>query len=1016
MNAAARISRDGARAARDRVDARRYLAGGHYYKYRASSLGFGFTAYIFMKLRSFSRFQALRKNQLLAYYDRLKPILEDIASCDAVKAGPARDYYFLAQFEAGQRELVDAHHYGYAADLASLLRKAGHANRDLDARVRSVNQALTDAVYFSTSRQSDYEEFIDVRDLPRYKQIHDDFLSNFMSFEFFLKYIGLGMTDEDPKVKDISALTRHAFYATKLMSRQTHRMEYEFEKEVLNNAARATLRKYTQTLDPGAQLGRGYRVSLRIGQGFAYSKYNTLMHFLNVCENYWRNPDLSGLQLLGKDVRALLALTSQKLFVDDAHGANYYHYGPIDVAHATLDLAVGSEVGHVVPGATAKERGPVELVVTDRIYEYGYLRNLLSGVFERANGLEIRTDDLVVNLGLLSLMLDFGLFAEHAKLLRLPQLPAVAIANARQLQVEVSNAIQERDKAHAQDGLTRLKVEELLFETGYKFLVNKHANHRARVYETVRALQADPDYRDYVFLVKIYVSLCQINKSAEVDYYKIRVDGAHRIVVPQTFSRATSDYLDAITRAHTFTERGGLVGYDELPLFDLRQAQPSVDLHRVRVDPAKGGVESVVRYAEIDNVFRAHDDDNKFLAFVADGALRVDVDQNDRVRVRVNQVGVELACAYFNDAVSFVPCFKYADSDDVLLVSSPHVAFKVDNGGQHHADYYGMKHELASCMLSVEVFVDLNDEHAFKSFPLEELVTESKTAVYAPDYVLQVASRQQLINLLSLAINLRNVSLFILVLFQLRRASVALEFKPQEGKVVKISGPWREAISYVLGHAANRRYDQLFRPQFHDVDAHQNAALPDFVDALCDVFTKFQRVVDGRRQISPTPKQKAFLQKIISAPECFHFSEVGSGKTKVILPLFCMAFLSNNADAHARLARGGRDKHALVVLVPEHLVPDAKAQVYRYCLSLNFRSDYRVYDDIFALLHDDVLLGARPTASSYYRREPAAPPGPPPHKSIFVTAFNQFKKALTFLSRAERRPRPAAPPRLVPTE
>ena len=45
-----------------------------------------------------------------------------------------------------------------------------------------------------------------------------------------------------------------------------------------------------------------------------------------------------------------------------------------------------------------------------------------------------------------------------------------------------------------------------------------------------------------------------------------------------------------------------------------------------------------------------------------------------------------------------------------------------------------------------------------------------------------------------------------------------------------------------------------------------------------------------------------------------------------------------------------------MVLVPEHLVPGRWHKSYRYCLSLNFRQDYRIYDDIFALLHDDVRL------------------------------------------------------------
>ncbi len=77
----------------------------------------------------------------------------------------------------------------------------------------------------------------------------------------------------------------------------------------------------------------------------------------------------------------------------------------------------------------------------------------------------------------------------------------------------------------------------------------------------------------------------------------------------------------------------------------------------------------------------------------------------------------------------------------------------------------------------------------------------------------------------------------------------------------------------------------------------------------------------------PTDKQKQFLQRIVKAPECFHFSEVGSGKTKVILPLLCQLFLSSNREAHGYLARGGEPKHILVILVPEHLVNDAQTQV-----------------------------------------------------------------------------------------
>lgn len=105
-----------------------------------------------------------------------------------------------------------------------------------------------------------------------------------------------------------------------------------------------------------------------------------------------------------------------------------------------------------------------------------------------------------------------------------------------------------------------------------------------------------------------------------------------------------------------------------------------------------------------------------------------------------------------------------------------------------------MKHELIEFINSEEVFVDLNDEHVFKKFKLSELLTESKTVVYFPDFLLQVPNRLELINLLDLAIHVRNVSFFILVLFYLERSSVKLEFVDKERKerdeTPKITGPW----------------------------------------------------------------------------------------------------------------------------------------------------------------------------------------------------------------------------------
>jgi hypothetical protein len=102
----------------------------------------------------------------------------------------------------------------------------------------------------------------------------------------------------------------------------------------------------------------------------------------------------------------------------------------------------------------------------------------------------------------------------------------------------------------------------------------------------IRELNSDPDYQSYVLLVKIYMSLCQINKSVEVDYYKVRINDEFRIVIPNNFSKETSAYLEETTKHYTFSERDGIMTYDDLPIFDLRPHQPEINLYRVRLDSA----------------------------------------------------------------------------------------------------------------------------------------------------------------------------------------------------------------------------------------------------------------------------------------------------------------------------------------------------------------------------------------------------------------------------------------------
>ena len=49
---------------------------------------------------------------------------------------------------------------------------------------------------------------------------------------------------------------------------------------------------------------------------------------------------------------------------------------------------------------------------------------------------------------------------------------------------------------------------------------------------------------------------------------------------------------------------------------------------------------------------------------------------------------------YVNDALSFLPIFKYLDSEDVIILTSENISYHVDNAGQFNENYYGMKYEL----------------------------------------------------------------------------------------------------------------------------------------------------------------------------------------------------------------------------------------------------------------------------------------------------------------------------------
>jgi hypothetical protein len=158
----------------------------------------------------------------------------------------------------------------------------------------------------------------------------------------------------------------------------------------------------------------------------------------------------------------------------------------------------------------------------------------------------------------------------------------------------------------------------------------------------------------------------------EVDYHKIRCNNDCRILTPRNFSRK-------ISRQYTFAEREGAIMYDELPLFDVRAAQPEIHLYKVRFDSGPA-VQSMVKYVEFSNVFKASE--QQYVIFIAGNTLMVDVASNGAQAIRINEDVVEIATIFFNEAISFIPCFKYADGEGVIMSTSPHIHYLVDKGGQ----------------------------------------------------------------------------------------------------------------------------------------------------------------------------------------------------------------------------------------------------------------------------------------------------------------------------------------------
>ena len=171
-------------------------------------------------------------------------------------------------------------------------KTASENHRTLSQRVHRVNDFLVNHIIFSTQNRWDYEQFMDLDEFKSSREFTGTFRNAFMSADWFQQYTGLGFPDINPKDKERNCLTQTSFYSNKLMV-NCYGPSHDFEKQCVNEMSRNTLRKQMRVVEGKQSLRQDYSVSIRIGQGYCYSKYNTLMHFLNVARCYWLNPGMA---------------------------------------------------------------------------------------------------------------------------------------------------------------------------------------------------------------------------------------------------------------------------------------------------------------------------------------------------------------------------------------------------------------------------------------------------------------------------------------------------------------------------------------------------------------------------------------------------------------------------------------------------------------------------------------------------------------------------------------------------
>lgn len=106
----------------------------------------------------------------------------------------------MAQFEVGQQELIDIHHYTYLMDLCMLSKAGGLADV-----VYKINKFFAQKIFFSTQSRNSYHKMMDLQTFTSARKYMNPFQQNFLTAEWFREYVG------KPKVVDAARIDKNAF-------------------------------------------------------------------------------------------------------------------------------------------------------------------------------------------------------------------------------------------------------------------------------------------------------------------------------------------------------------------------------------------------------------------------------------------------------------------------------------------------------------------------------------------------------------------------------------------------------------------------------------------------------------------------------------------------------------------------------------------------------------------------------------------------------------------------------------